>query len=493
MDATAAANLLFVSVPHLGHISPAIAVARACNERRCAAAGNAPHGPAAGAAGAVRFAALSESRAKVEAAGLEFVDLGPLSAEDEAQKQQIHAQGARSKGKARVKLGCQLFTLMERAMFPPLVEALGSGGAAAGTDAIVADFATLAAHDAAEHLGLPLVLLHQGPLGMILSGAGYNSANMYSHVPLEIPGPFLQAGPLTPAQRAVNPLLKRLAHSQSCGIMDPYRAATRARLGLPRVRLAKFGCSPSVERVLHLVSGSMDLEVERPLPPSWHMTGQHNVDFSEGSFPVPLVKAGDDTNRDLEAFLQAAADAGRPVVYIATGTVAKPSQAQIDAIVGTVQAVEGASFVWSLAKDCHALLPSGDVAEWSGGRAKVLSWAPQQALLGHASVQLFVTHGGLNSTYEGVTAGLPLVVLPYFADQPINAMHVVNKGLGTMLDPWTLTAAGLSRAVRQLLADKDTHARTAEMGRRLRARTPGARRAAELIEEFSVHAACKRP
>jgi hypothetical protein len=36
-----------------------------------------------------------------------------------------------------------------------------------------------AAHDAAEHLGLPLVLLHQGPLGMILSGAGYNSANMY--------------------------------------------------------------------------------------------------------------------------------------------------------------------------------------------------------------------------------------------------------------------------------------------------------------------------
>jgi hypothetical protein len=48
-------------------------------------------------------------------------------------------------------------------------------------------------------------------------------------------------------------------------------------------------------------------------------------------------------------------------------------------------------------------------------------------------VRLFVTHGGLNSTYEGVTAGLPLVVLPYFADQPINAMHVVNKGLGTMV------------------------------------------------------------
>jgi hypothetical protein len=36
-----------------------------------------------------------------------------------------------------------------------------------------------AAHDAAEHLGLPLVLLQQGPLGMILTAAGFNSANMY--------------------------------------------------------------------------------------------------------------------------------------------------------------------------------------------------------------------------------------------------------------------------------------------------------------------------
>jgi hypothetical protein len=65
-------------------------------------------------------------------------------------------------------------------------------------------------------------------------------------------------------------------------------------------------------------------------------------------------------------------------VYIATGTVAKPSKAQIDAIVGAIQAMEGASFVWSLPKDCQELLPGEDVAEWSGGRAKVLAWAPQQ-------------------------------------------------------------------------------------------------------------------
>jgi UDP:flavonoid glycosyltransferase YjiC (YdhE family) len=53
------------------------------------------------------------------------------------------------------------------------------------------------------------------------------------------------------------------------------------------------------------------------------------------------------------------------------------------------------------------------------------------------------------------------------------------------LDPWNFTAADLAEAVQQLLADEDTRARAAEMGRRLRARTPGPRRAAELIFEFA--------
>jgi hypothetical protein len=61
-------------------------------------------------------------------------------------------------------------------------------------------------------------------------------------------------------------------------------------------------------------------ETDRPLPPGWHMTGQHNVDFSEGNFPVPLVKAGDDTNRDLEAFLQAAAGEGAGHAHSLDGT-----------------------------------------------------------------------------------------------------------------------------------------------------------------------------
>lgn len=56
-----------------------------------------------------------------------------------------------------------------------------------------------------------------------------------------------------------------------------------------------------------------------------------------------------------------------------------------------------------------------------------------QAILSHPSVKLFVTHGGLNSTYEGAAAGKAMIVMPFFADQPVNAQHVVDKGLGAIV------------------------------------------------------------
>jgi hypothetical protein len=65
--ARSASSLLFVSVPLSGHLNPTLAVAAAAAARQ--AAGGPP-------GGRVRVAGLSRSRAKVQAAGLEFLDLG---------------------------------------------------------------------------------------------------------------------------------------------------------------------------------------------------------------------------------------------------------------------------------------------------------------------------------------------------------------------------------------------------------------------------------
>jgi MGT family glycosyltransferase len=74
-------------------------------------------------------------------------------------------------------------------------------------------------------------------------------------------------------------------------------------------------------------------------------------------------------------------------------------------------------------------------------------WVPQGAVMAHASAM--VGHGGSGSTLAAMAAGMPLAVVPLFADQPENAQRVADLGAGLRLDG----LAGLGEAVAALLED----------------------------------------
>ena len=81
---------------------------------------------------------------------------------------------------------------------------------------------------------------------------------------------------------------------------------------------------------------------------------------------------------------------------------------------------------------------------------------PQLQLL--PKCHAFITHGGANSMHEGLSYGVPLVVIPMFGDQPGNADAVAERGAGfAFRNPLeTLTAQALQSSIAQLLESDES-------------------------------------
>jgi UDP:flavonoid glycosyltransferase YjiC (YdhE family) len=86
-----------------------------------------------------------------------------------------------------------------------------------------------------------------------------------------------------------------------------------------------------------------------------------------------------------------------------------------------------------------------------GPNVHVARWVPQADVMPHTAV--LVCHGGSGTVTAGLAAGVPMAVLPLFADQPHNARRVADLGAGVMVERVT----GLADAVRRLLVDATYH------------------------------------
>ncbi|XP_053664192.1 UDP-glycosyltransferase UGT5-like [Anopheles marshallii] len=83
----------------------------------------------------------------------------------------------------------------------------------------------------------------------------------------------------------------------------------------------------------------------------------------------------------------------------------------------------------------------------------VKAWWPQDDILAHPNVRLFITHGGLLSTTESMYHGVPVIGIPVFGDQYLNMAKAERTGFGLLLPYQEISEDRLSSAINQILGD----------------------------------------
>ncbi|GJN17758.1 hypothetical protein PR202_gb04854 [Eleusine coracana subsp. coracana] len=207
----------------------------------------------------------------------------------------------------------------------------------------------------------------------------------------------------------------------------------------------------------------------------------------------PLVSGGGgEKKHECLEWLDAQPD--KSVVYLSFGSMGTFSKQQLHEIAVGLEKSEQ-RFLWVVRSprgegqkvgdplpepDLDALLPEGFLERTKHRGLVVKSWAPQVEVLRHRAAGAFMTHCGWNSTLEGITAGVPLLCWPLYAEQRLNKVFILEEmKLGVELkgyDKEIVEAEEVEAKVRWVM--------DSEGGRALRERAAWEKnRAAEALKE----------
>lgn len=191
--------------------------------------------------------------------------------------------------------------------------------------------------------------------------------------------------------------------------------------------------------------------------------------LAAGAAPDPVPDAVPDA--ESEPAVDPALAPAAPFVYVSFGSFLSVRSDVLGRVAEALRRV-GVRAAIALGSGDRADL--GEVpADWL-----VREFLPQVTLLDAATAA--VTHGGNNSVTEAMTAGVPVVVLPFSTDQFAGAAALERTGVGVALAPNTATVDELAEALRHVLdlptRDPGAAGRLAGLAASLR-ETPGRARA----------------
>ncbi|PON42975.1 UDP-glucuronosyl/UDP-glucosyltransferase [Parasponia andersonii] len=144
------------------------------------------------------------------------------------------------------------------------------------------------------------------------------------------------------------------------------------------------------------------------------------------------------------------------VLYMGFGTLTRFHETQLAEMAHGLES-SGHPFIWVVWKNdnegadqAHTSLPhgfEGRMRETQKGLV-IKGWAPQKLILDHPSVGGMVTQCGWNSVLEGLTAGVPMMTWPLFAEQFNNERlltDVLGVGVSVGVKQWRLYNFGEER------------------------------------------------
>jgi MGT family glycosyltransferase len=146
---------------------------------------------------------------------------------------------------------------------------------------------------------------------------------------------------------------------------------------------------------------------------------------------------------------------GGPVAYVSLGTIYNERP---DFFRTVLQAFGGTG--WRVVVATGSWVDTGDLGPVPDN-VILRAWVPQLDML--AQVDVFVGHGGMNSTMEALAHAVPLVVVPQQSEQRVTADRVAELELGRRLDPGDVTPESLLEAVGALASERGMAERLAAM------------------------------
>lgn len=128
--------------------------------------------------------------------------------------------------------------------------------------------------------------------------------------------------------------------------------------------------------------------------------------------------------QELENFMQSSGEHG--IVYFSLGGTIH-GQALPEQIRKTILKVFGElpqKVLWKWEGEMNDLPPN----------VRISKWVPQQDVLGHEKIRVFITQGGMLSIQESTYHGVPVFVIPIILDQYTNADIAEENGYGEQID-----------------------------------------------------------